>query len=109
MHVSEVETVTGNPDRVERDLARLEEVIGQVVGSVFYGTLLETMRESGLKGPYGHGGRGEEVFSAQLHGIWAERLGTRTTGGLGEVLYGRLAGQQALISRQVPQNGEARA
>ena len=81
-----------------RELHRLREVTGQVVGSVFFGTLLKTMRESELKGAYGHGGRGEEIFSAQLHGILAERMGATMRTGLGNAVYDRLQRQQRGIS-----------
>lgn len=109
MRAAGVETMTQHPGRIRCDLDRLKEAAGQVVGSVFYGTLLKTMRESELKGPYGHGGRGEEVFAAQLHGILAERMGTETRGGLGEILYRHLSKQQTLIGRQLSQDGEMRA
>ena len=84
---------------VRRDLDQLREVVGRVVGKVFYGTLLKAMRESVLKGPYGHGGRGEEVFAAQLHGILAERAGTAGSGGPDRALYARLQRQQMIISK----------
>jgi len=84
---------------VQGDLQRLKEATGQIVGSVFYGTLLKSMRDSELKGAYGHGGRGEEVFAAQLHGMWAERMGEATNGGLTDALYRRLEHQQRLMSR----------
>jgi hypothetical protein len=86
-------------DRVGRDLEQLRRVTGQVVGSVFFGTLLKSMRESNLKGSIGHGGRGEEVFAAQLHGIWAEQAGQASEGRLTRALYGRLAEQQRRISQ----------
>ncbi len=86
--------------RVERDLERLREVTGQVIGSVFFGTLLRTMRESTLKGSYGHGGRGEEVFSAQLHNIYAEQVGMSMRSGVSETIYRRLEHQQELYSAQ---------
>lgn len=69
----------------------LKEVIGKVVGSVFYGTLLRTMRDSTIKGKYGHGGRGEEIFSAQLHDLLAERMGASSNNGLTKGLYRSLA------------------
>jgi len=84
---------------VQGDLQRLKEATGQIVGSVFYGTLLKSMRDSELKGAYGHGGRGEEVFAAQLHGMWAERMGEASNGGLTDVLYRRLEHQQRLMSQ----------
>jgi len=83
---------------VKNDLARLRQSVGQVVGSVFYGTLLKALRESSLKGAYGHGGRGEEVFAAQLHGLMAERMGAAAKRGLPELLYRGLERQQRLIS-----------
>jgi hypothetical protein len=60
---------------VNAPVNKLRETAGKIVGRVFYGTMLKMLRESGLKGKYGHGGRGEEVFSAQLHNIFAERMG----------------------------------
>jgi Rod binding domain-containing protein len=75
-------------------LAQLREAAGRVVGSVFYGTMLKMMRESSLKSPIGHGGRGEEAFAGQLDGIWAERLGEASHRGLSEVLYQHLEKQQ---------------
>ena len=81
------------------DLDRLRDAVGEVIGSVFYGTLLKTMRESELKGPFGHGGRGEEIFAAQLDGIMAERMGKATRGGLADALYNTMEHQQHLISK----------
>lgn len=77
---------------------RLRTTTDQVVGSVFYGTMLKTMRAGTMRGKYGHGGRGEEIFSAQLHGILAERIGTSMSGGLGDVLYKALKPQQERIN-----------
>ncbi len=70
-----------------------------VVGSVFYGRLLRTMRESQLKGRFGHGGRGEEAFGGQLDGILAERAGMASSRGVGDAVYRHLAKQQRLISQ----------
>lgn len=85
---------------VVRDLHKLREATGQVVGTVFYGTLMKMMRESELKGDYGHGGRGEEVFSAQLHDRYAKEMGGRRHG-LADSLYQRLERQQTIVSRQL--------
>lgn len=93
-----VNIVSHESVNVVRDLDRLRQLTGQVVGSVFFGTLLKTMRESELKGAYGHGGRGEEIFSAQLHGILAERMGATMRTGLGRAVYDRLERQQEGIS-----------
>ena len=81
------------------DLHRLRETANRAVGSVFFGTLLKAMRDSTLQGPYGHGGRGEEVFTAQLHGIFAERIGDRQEG-LGDAIFRSLSRQQELIGRR---------
>ncbi|MBI4716766.1 MAG: hypothetical protein HY763_03100 [Planctomycetes bacterium] len=94
MKAAEIRSSTEARPAVQRDLSRLRQAAGQVVGSVFYGTLLKTMRESGLKGTVGHGGRGEEVFAGQLHGLLAERLGTAGGRGVGEAIYRHLEGQQ---------------
>jgi len=66
----------------------------ELVGSVFYGTLLKTLRNSALKGPIGHGGRGEEAFGAYLDGILAQRMGRATQGGVADLLYAHLSPQQ---------------
>ncbi len=84
---------------VAQGLGRLRDLSGQIAGSIFYGTLLRTMRESVLKGEYGHGGRGEDIFAAQLHGLLAERLGAAKQNPLAESLYRHLENQQANITR----------
>ena len=83
---------------VNRDLETLRETTAQVVGSVFYGTLLKTMRQSVIQGDFGHGGRGEEIFAGQLDALIAERAGGATRGGLGETLYRWLERQQEGMS-----------
>ena len=108
METTGVDTVAATTNAAKRDLDRLREAAGELVGSVFYGTLLRTMRESELKGRYGHGGRGEEVFGAQLHGIMAEEMGRVTKGGLAEVLYETLEHQQSLIGKLRPGSCEIR-
>ena len=98
MTVGSVGTTNDGLDPVKTDLARLRRSIGQVFGSVFFGTLLRAMRTGELKGPYGHGGFGEEVFGAQLDGILAERSGTSMANSLLDALYTSLARQQERIS-----------
>lgn len=78
---------------------QLKQMAGEVVGSTFFGTLLKMVRESELKGPYGHGGRGEEVFKAQLHGLYAERLGGAMETSLSDALYRSLERQQRAMAR----------
>ncbi|MCP4590813.1 MAG: hypothetical protein GY842_08710 [bacterium] len=81
---------------VQRDprLGQLREVTGQVVGSVFFGTLLKTMRESPLRGSIGHGGRAEEVFASQLDAELASRAGLASRNDLTDTLFKHLARQQ---------------
>lgn len=86
------------PESVTRDLGRLKEATEKVVGSVFFGSMLKMMRESTIRGALGHGGRGEEVFAGQLHGIFAERMGARAHGGIADVLYAKLERQQRQLS-----------
>ena len=93
-----VEAISGTSDAVRHDLARLKEASGKIVGRMFFGTLLKTMRESSLGTGMGRGGRGEAVFAAQLHEIYAERMGTAAHGGLKDVLYESLKPQQERIS-----------
>ena len=69
----------------------LREAINQVIGSVFFGPLMQSMRSSTLKSDIGHGGRGEEIFSAQLDQILVERAGSATSYELGNVLFDRFA------------------
>ncbi len=93
---------------------RLKEVTGQVLGSVFFGTLMKMMREGELKGSFGHGGRGESVFAAQLQGIYAERLGSALQTQLSDAFYRTLEAQQLRISEQraaghEPEQGAATA
>lgn len=71
----------------------LRQAVDELVGSVFFGEIFRALRNSRLQGPYGHGGRGEEIFSAQLHGILAERMGHGARLGINDSLYRRLAGK----------------
>ena len=101
-----MEATSAVPQSVTRDLTQLREVTGKVVGNVFFGSMLKMMRDSKIKGTFGHGGRGEEVFSGQLHGVLAERMGERANGGVVEALYKQLDRQQQLISGRRPDANE---
>jgi len=68
----------------------LRQRVDELVGQTFFGTLLRTMRSSCLKGPYGHGGRGEEVFGSQLDMLLAEQVGRSARSSLNEAIYRRL-------------------
>lgn len=71
--------------------AELRTAVNEVVGSVFLGPLLRAARASTIKGEFGHGGRGEEIFQAQLDQTLTERAGTATRYPLSDVLFDRLA------------------
>ncbi|MCP4590607.1 MAG: hypothetical protein GY842_07680 [bacterium] len=83
-------------------LAQLREVTGQVVGSVFFGTLLKTMRESPLRGSIGHGGRAEEVFASQLDAELASRAGLASRNDLTDTIFKHLARQQLNLAESRP-------
>ena len=84
---------------LDPSLGPLREAVNRVVGSVFYGTLLQQMRASSLKGTYGHGGRGEEVFAAQLDQVLAERAGQAGRSNIGEAIVRSYARQQQRIEQ----------
>lgn len=72
----------------------LREKVGEFVGQIFYGTLLRQMQESKLKGEYFHGGRGEEVFKAQLGMELARRMGRAPDDPIAGKLYEALQRQR---------------
>ena len=80
---------TGLQEKPEKEKSRLREVADQVVGQIFYGTMLRQMRKSAFKGKYGHGGRGEEVFQAQLHDVLATRAGEARGNSVTEAIVDR--------------------
>lgn len=59
--------------------AARRKAFGEVVGNLFYGTLMKQMNESTIKGKYFHGGRGEEAFRSQLSLELARRMGQSPT------------------------------
>lgn len=77
---------------------KLRRAANELVGSVFYGTLLRRMRSSVLTGPYGHGGNAEKMFQGQLDQIFAERAGAARSTRLTDAIidrYGKKANQMA--------------
>ncbi len=79
----------------------LRDRVDEAVGITFFGTLLKTMQNSTLKGSYGHGGRGEEVFRGQLNLLLAKRIGQASSFELNEAVYRSLSGrsQEAATGR----------
>ena len=98
MSALNLESIAPDKAVVRPELKKLRKATEQIVGSVFYGALLKTMRDSKLKGPFGHGGRGEEIFGAQLHGLWAEKMGEASHRGVADALFRHLERQQSLMS-----------
>jgi hypothetical protein len=60
------------PETADRQESRLRAAFDAFVGQTFYGQMLSTMRKTVGKPAYFHGGRGEEVFQAQLDQTLAE-------------------------------------
>lgn len=89
-------------------IAQLRQATDKLVGSLFYGTLLRQMRSSVLKGPYGHGGRGEEIFAAQLDQIFAERMGEARTTNLTDAVVKRYGAKAERMAQYRGEQAESR-
>ncbi len=72
-------------------LAQLRHAAQQLVGITFFQTLLQSAHNSTLKGEFGHGGRGEEMFTVQLDVMFAERAAESSRFGLVDEIYKRMA------------------
>jgi hypothetical protein len=68
----------------------LREAVNQVVGQMLYAPMFKMASESPFKGGFGHGGRGEDIFRAQLDMELGRRAATRVSGSLSDALYERL-------------------
>jgi Rod binding domain-containing protein len=90
-------------------LAELRHAAEQLVGITFFQTLLQSAHNSTLKGDYGHGGRGEEMFTAQLDVIFAERAAESSRFGLVDEIYARMAKRYLLNEDDAPNTLAARA
>ena len=66
---------------------QIREHVGEFVGTVFYGTLMRQMEDSSIKGKYGHGGRGEEIFQGQLNMELAKRMGRSPNDPIANCMY----------------------
>ena len=102
------QSVTAHDTTADGVGAKLRAAAGEVVGLTFYGTLLAMQRDSELKGKYGHGGRGEEIFTAQLHGLLAERMGQRGNNALTDAIV-RAYEKQAVKMSEPPTECEVLA
>jgi len=93
-----------------RGRTQLRKAADEVVGQVFYGTMLRQLRSSTLQGKYGHGGRGEEVFQAQLDQVLANRAGAAQSSDMSDAIvkrYGRRADVMDAYNRTQQQRMEA--
>ncbi len=75
---------------VQQRKAMLRQAAEEMVGVTFFGQMLKMARNSRLKGELGHGGRGEEIFGAQLDQELARRAGSGLRNSLSEAIYNRL-------------------
>ncbi len=94
------QTLFPNPDRQggilsssprKRAHEELRSAINEVIGATFFGPLLKLGRSTNLKGEFGHGGRGEDIFGAQLDSVLAERAGAATQYRLSDALFDRFS------------------
>lgn len=74
------------------------QAVGEFVGNAFYGTLLKQIQEARIKGPFGHGGRGEEVFNGQLTLELAKRMGQAQNNPLTDRIYKAIAKRAGTLS-----------
>lgn len=73
--------------------AQLRRMVDEVVGVTFFAPMLKTAQNSVLKGKYGHGGRGEEIFRSQLNLEFARNMGRGVRTDLADSLYRKLTRQ----------------
>jgi len=69
--------------------AILRRAVDELVGVTFFAPMLKMAHNSAIKGKYGHGGRGEEIFQGQLDLELAKRAGRGMKSGLSETIYNR--------------------
>src|SRR5690606_19764029 len=88
MNLPRINPAVASPERRQ---AMLRQAVDEMVGVTFFAPMLKMARDSKLKGTIGHGGRGEEMFGAQLDQELARRAGAGMKNSLSEALYNRLA------------------
>jgi hypothetical protein len=93
MITSSIQSAAGRHSATE-----VRERFNQFVGETFYGQMIKAMRSTVGKPAYFHGGRGEEVFRAQLDQTLAEHMteatADRFTAPLFQRQFPHLADQQ---------------
>jgi Rod binding domain-containing protein len=68
---------------------QVRDAFTQFVGESFYAQMLKAMRSSLAKPAYFHGGRAEEIFTAQLDQTMAQQLADKSTERLIDPLFER--------------------
>ena len=71
----------------------MRQMVNEVVGSTFFEPMLKAAHNSAIKGKYGHGGRGEEIFQGQLDAQLARSMGRGIKTGLADALYRKVTRQ----------------
>jgi hypothetical protein len=79
---------TGDAEQQRR---QLRGMVNEVVGTTFFEPMLKMAHNSVLKGKYGHGGRGEEIWQGQLDGEFARSIGRGVRTDLADALYRKLS------------------
>lgn len=69
----------------------LRQVADELVGATFFGPMLKMARDNPFKGTIGHGGRGEEIFGAQLDMALARRASSSWKSDLSDAICKRYA------------------
>ena len=71
----------------------LRQAVDEVVGATFFAPMLKAARSSAIRSKVFHGGRGEEVFGAQLDAELARRASMGMHNGLNDTLFRRWSGR----------------
>jgi len=90
-------------------LVELRHAAEQLIGITFFQTLLQSAHNNTLKGEYGYGGRGEEMFTAQLDVVFAERAAESSRFGLVDEIYARMAKRYLPNEDDAPNTPASRA
>ena len=103
VHVAETSEHLNKVDHTRQaKLAELRTASEQLVGITFLQTLLKTAQNTSLKGEYGHGGRGEEMFREQLDAVFAESTAASSRFALVDEIYNRMAKRYLSGTETVP-------
>lgn len=76
----------------------LHVAVNEIVGRTFFGSMLKMARNSAFKSDIGHGGRGEEIFRAQLDDELVQRISRSSNVDFLDAMYDRLAGRYPIES-----------